>query len=357
MDPTLQALAALDQAAFANGTSVHVQDFVDTYLSPSGEVCHPADALSGLLALAEHEDASVDRLLDLTPKETSHAISLATIPNAALRQTRVGTISMWKSSAPANAVRNALHAVELARRGFEGPSQPFAGRNGFEAQVAGALDTDALTPRGEAPAIGRTHITSWPAQFNTQTGIEAALDLRGRIAQLDQLESIRITTSDVGHALSADTPQKWAPTTREPADHSLPYLVVSALIDGGVTHGSFAPERLQEARRHDLLARVEVDLDDSLSAAYPEQLTVRVETEAMDGQFLRRTVDLPPGHANRPLSDGQLAAKVQQRLAPLLERHAADDHIDLVLNLAGDASAGQLLRHLATADGDHAEGP
>lgn len=385
---------ATDQAAFANATMMHAHDFMDTYLSPSGEVCHPADALPGLLALAQHEGLSVDHLLDaivvayevacrlcdagpirrrgwdsaiyigiaaaagaarllgLPSRETSEAISLTTIPNAALRQTRVDRISMWKSSAPANAVRNALHAVQLARRGFAGPDQPFSGRNGFEAQVSGPLDPEALVPAGEPPFIERTHIKSWPAQFNTQTGIEAAIGLRDQIGQLERLKTVRITTSAIGHALSADTAEKWAPATRETADHSLPYLVVSALIDGDITHASFTPELLQQQQRRDLLARVEVDVDDAFTAAYPGLLTVAIAATLTDGQLLRRSVDLPPGHADRPLSDDGLADKARRVLEPFLDRRDVDRHIDRTLNLDGDAPAGALLRHLVTAGPD-----
>src|SRR5690242_9586977 len=132
-----QHRAPPELAAFANGTMVHSQDYMDTYLSK--EACHPSDNISAILAIAEHEGASgkdvilgtvlayevmcrlcdaagirergwdhvsygvvsgalgVARVLGLQRQETKEAIALAVAPNAALRQTRVGEISMWKA--------------------------------------------------------------------------------------------------------------------------------------------------------------------------------------------------------------------------------------------------------------------
>ena len=73
----------------------------------------------------------VSRIFDLSQRQTTESINLATAPNISLRQTRVGEVSVWKGCAMANAARNAVFAILLAREGMAGPSPIFEGRYGF----------------------------------------------------------------------------------------------------------------------------------------------------------------------------------------------------------------------------------
>jgi len=72
-------------------------------------------------------------------------------------------------------------------------------------------------------------------------------------------------------------------TTKEEADHSLPYLVAAALIDREMTPAQYSEERLRGADVQALLQRVEVHSDPALSAAFPEHQGVRVEVLLRDG--------------------------------------------------------------------------
>src|SRR5207244_3110939 len=150
-----------DLAAFANGALVRYLDFNDTYLSK--EPAHPSDNLSAAFAAGENTEASgrqvieaivlayeiqcrlcdaaalrprgwdhvtygpfssalgTAKVLKLSKAQTVQAINLAGVANVALRQTRVGDLSMWKACAFANAARNGLFAAMLARQGMTGP--------------------------------------------------------------------------------------------------------------------------------------------------------------------------------------------------------------------------------------------
>src|SRR3989449_6906426 len=60
------------------------------------------------------------KLLGLSEAEMVHAQGLAGVPNNAMRQTRVGELSMWKGCAFANASRNGVFAARLAKAGLTG---------------------------------------------------------------------------------------------------------------------------------------------------------------------------------------------------------------------------------------------
>src|SRR5207247_5553995 len=88
------------------------------------------------------------RLLRLGLEQTRHAVGLAGVASAALRQARVGELSHWKGCAFANAARHGLFAALLAREGMTGPAPIFEGEKGFEKLVSGPLDEFSLPLAG-----------------------------------------------------------------------------------------------------------------------------------------------------------------------------------------------------------------
>ena len=60
-------------------------------------------------------------------------------------------------------------------------------------------------------------------------------------------------------------------TTKEVPEHSLPYLLAVALLDGEMTPAQYSEERLRRRDVQELLQRVGVHEDRELSAAFPER--------------------------------------------------------------------------------------
>jgi 2-methylcitrate dehydratase len=349
-----RAPAAL--AGFANATAVRCLDYNDTYLSL--EPLHPSDAIAPLLALAETERRSgaelvaaialayevgvrlcdagslrrqgwdhvnhlavgvacgAARLLGLDEARTRHAIALAAVPHAAMRQTRAGELSMWKGAAAAEAGRTAVFAARLAAAGMTGPAEPFEGEMGYvRLLLGGHIDADALAPleRGDPPrAILDTYVKRWPVEYHAQSAVDAALQVRKELGEgaAERIASIRIETFDAGYQIIARDPEKWDPHTRETADHSLQYIVVAALLDGDVTARTFEESRFREPGTLALLrGAVAVEEDPDLSAGYPDGIPNRVTVRTHDGLELTREVRHPRGHARNPMSDDELSAK------------------------------------------------
>src|SRR2546429_9169791 len=143
-----------DWGAFANGCCIRYFDYNDTYLSK--EPAHPSDNLAAVFAVAESVGASGKeaivaaaiayevqcrlcdaasirargwdhptygafstalasaRLMKLDVEKTRHAVNIAGVACAALRQARVGELSHWKGVAFANAARHGVYAAFLA---------------------------------------------------------------------------------------------------------------------------------------------------------------------------------------------------------------------------------------------------
>ncbi len=384
--------APVEAAAFCNGVMVRYLDFNDTYLSK--EPLHPSDVIPALWALAEWRGipareffvavavayevgvtlcdaaslrrwgwdhvnyiglataAAAGRLLGLSVEGIEQALSLACVPHAAMRQTRAGELSMWKGAAAANAARNAVFGALLAEAGMTGPYQPFAGEMGFFRQLLGGegFAEEALGPLQQKRPPRRildTYIKYWPVEYHAQSAVDAALQLRGEVGDPGRIASVHIATFRAAYEIIAKDPEKWEPKTRETADHSLPYVVLVALLDGRVDRASFSPQRVADpVIRGMLKERTELVEDPELTAGYPDGIPNRVEVRTHDGSTYVREVRYPRGHARNPLSDAEVVEKFRANVAGVLSDRQAERVVQAVWHLeeADLRELAQLLR-------------
>src|SRR5664279_1467041 len=310
--------APADWAAFANGCCIRYFDYNDTYLSK--EPAHPSDNFAAVLAVGESVGATgkeiilaaaiayevqcrfcdaasirakgwdhptygafstalaAARLMKLDAEKTRHAVNIAGVNCAAFRQARVGELSHWKGIAFANAARQGVYAALLARAGMTGPAPIFEGQMGFEKELGVSLGNvgDIFVKRpdeknvneGTAAMILNTSIKYWPAEYHSQSAIEAAMFLRKEIGDPSKIQSVRIESHDASVDIIGSEPEKWKPETRETADHSLPYITSIALIDGEVTDKQFQPERFMDPVIWKFLENVTVQRNAELSSLY-----------------------------------------------------------------------------------------
>jgi 2-methylcitrate dehydratase len=370
-----------DWTAFANGCAIRYFDYNDTYLSK--EPAHPSDNISAGLAVAESVGANgralitaialayevqcrfcdaasirargwdhvtygafstalaCAKLMKLNPQKTRHAVNIAGVAGAAMRQARVGELSHWKGVAFANAARHGVFSALLARAGMTGPGPIFEGQMGFEKQLGVSLGNVAekfavpFATNGEGPAsmILRTSIKFWPAEYHSQSAIEAALLLREEIGNPKTVRAMTIESHDASVDIIGSEPEKWKPETRETADHSLPYITAVALIDGEVTERQFQPARFKDPTIWKFLENVKVERNAELSGMYPDAVANIVNIDLADGRRLTKRVDYPMGHAKNPLKDSQVEEKFGVMVEPILGRERARKVIDIVWKL------------------------
>jgi len=372
-----------DWAALASGCCIRYFDYNDTYLSK--EPAHPSDNIAAALAVAENVDANgrelitaialayevqcrlcdaasirargwdhvtygafstalaCARLMKLDPEKTRHAVNIAGVACAAMRQARVGELSHWKGVAFANTARHGVYSALLARAGMTGPAPIFEGQMGFEKQLGVSLGNvgEKFVKRPEAKNVNegtaamilKTSIKYWPAEYHSQSAIEAALFLRKNIADLAQVKSMTIESHDASVDIIGSELEKWKPETRETADHSLPYITAIALIDGEVTSKQFERERFADPKVWKFLEKVKVERNAELSAMYPGAVANIVHVDLADGKRLTKRVDYPLGHARNPLKDTEVEGKFFALVTPALGEKRARAIVDLVWKL------------------------
>ncbi len=277
-----------DMAAFVNGTTARYVEMNDVYHWPGSAGGHPSDVLTPILAAAEytrasgrdfitavvlgyeiylrlsdtvHSDgfdpvnfaalgtaAAAGKLLGLSAGQLAHCLSMAAVTSNMLKQVRTGHLSMWKAVAAGQAGRAGVLAALLAREGLDGPALPFEGTGGWSAHVAGKpFSLDVLGGEGVPFKIGDTMLKPRASCASTISSILAAEkvapSLSTRLADIAQVTVEVYERAKVGMGTGE---HHWNPDSRETADHSIPYVVAAALLDGTVT-----PRQFDAAHRRD----------------------------------------------------------------------------------------------------------
>jgi 2-methylcitrate dehydratase len=306
--------------------------------------------------LAVGAAAGAGRLLGLSPDAIEHAISIAVVPHASMRQTRAGELSMWKGAAAANSARNAVFAAHLAEAGMTGPFQPFEGEMGFVRQLLGGEGFSrrplAGIEAGRPPnRILDTYVKLWPVEYHAQSAVDAALQIRDKLEDPTIVEDIRIETFQASYEIIAKDPEKWDPRTRETADHSLPYIVCAALQDGDVTSETFEAKRIRRPDTLELLrSRVRLDEDPELTAGYPEGIPNRITATTSSGESLVAEVRHPRGHARNPMTDAEIERKYRANVRGRWSGERADRVAELVWRVDAERSLEPLMDALRTGD-------
>ena len=359
-----------EEAAFANGALVRYLDFNDTYLSL--EPAHPSDNIAPLIAVAQaygktgldlinaiamayeiqcrlcdgaslrakgidhvtygafSTAAGAGVLMGLDQESLENALNISGVCNIATRQTRVGEMSMWKACAFANAARQGLFAARLASEGMTGPAPIFEGTKGFETLVSGPINLQ-LPAHGEPPRkILETYIKPYPVEYHAQSAVEAAIQVyndvgKGRdLSLLEQIQDMAIFTHGASYQIIGSEPEKWRPTSKETADHSLPYCTAIALRDGNVNDESFHKKNYRDSQMVKFMKKIKVVEDQKYTSDYPKSFGNRLEVNLFDGKKIVKEVLHPFGHPKNPMSDEALFKKWKT----LASEHITSEHIE-----------------------------
>ena len=375
-----QESSTVELAAFANGTMLRYLDFNDAYFGKSSG--HPSDNFAAVLAMADalHGDgrlvitASVlayevfcnfdevvprelgwdytiygviasavaaGKVLGLDREAMGNAIALAAVANLTLDETRRGELAMWKGCAAANAARNGIFAAQLAAEGMTGPELAIEGKWGLSHPL-GRFEWAPFGGRGAPFRVTQTHLKYYPAVVHAQTPITAALDLHGALAP-QEIESIAIESYWVANRYTDRASPLWRPGTRETADHSLPYCVVAAILDGDITAESFAERRVRDPVIAGLLERTTITENPEFTRLHPTEWPCRIVVTGRNG--VRKVAEARhfKGHAKRPLTEAEVEHKFRALTRTRLTHDEADAILARALRLEQLADIGELL--------------
>jgi 2-methylcitrate dehydratase len=350
-------------ASFINSAMIRNFDFNDRY--PGG---HPSDSLGALLGLAGAAAADGKRFLaamtvmydifarlsdstqlsrrgwdqgfaiavstaaglcnflQLPLAATANAIGISATSSVPLRATRSGELTSWKNVATPYATRNGVFAALLAAEGMEGPGNAFEGRHGLFDNVTGPFALAPFPTEGGPSLVPRVQIKYWPLETNGQPVVWAALELRDQL-NLADIERIDVFANKFTWFEIGSEPQKWDPQTRETADHSLPYILARALVDGPITVGSFSAAKVRDPALRPLMAKIKVIVDEALEAVLPK-MVLRVRVVMTEGHEHAVEVVNPLGHPDNPMRDDDIEDKFKALAGPVLGERRCREALD-----------------------------
>ena len=382
------------QAAFNIGAMIRWLDFNDTWLA--AEWGHPSDNLGGILAVADwlsraavaagrapllvrdvldamiraHEiqgcialensfnkvgldhvvlvkvatTAVVSRLLGLDRDETINALSLAWVDGQSLRTYRhapnTGSRKSWAAGdATARGVRLAL----IARTGEMGyPSVLTAKTWGFYDVSFGGRPFRFQRPYGSYVMENVLFKISFPAEFHSQTAVEAAMAIHKELARLGRTpEQIRRITIRTHEACVRIIDKKGPLSNPADRDHCIQYMVAVPILYGRLTAQDYEDSVARDPRIDALREKITCVEDKKFTRDYhdPRKRSIAnaLTVEFDDGRKLPEIlVEYPIGHKRRR-KEGMpiLMEKFRTNLARVFpEKQAAR-----LLKLAGDPKA------------------
>jgi 2-methylcitrate dehydratase len=341
------------QAAFNIGAMIRWLDFNDTWLA--AEWGHPSDNLGGILAMADwlsrnrkqplvmkdvltgminaHEiqgvlalensfnrvgldhvvlvkvasSAVVANMLDLPYDEIVNAVSLAWVDGQSLRTYRhAPNTGSRKSWAAGDATSRAVRLALIAKTGEMGyPSVLTAKTWGFYDVLFKGQPFTFQRPFGSYVMEHVLFKISFPAEFHSQTAVEAAMaihrEMKSRAIAVQDIEKITIRT----HEAALRIIDKQGPLNN-PADrdHCIQYMVAVPLIFGRLTAQDYEDEVAQDPRIDALRAKIVCVEDKQFTKDYHDpakrSIANALTVEFKDGTKLKEVVcEYPIGHKRR----------------------------------------------------------
>jgi 2-methylcitrate dehydratase len=379
-----------DRAASYNTMLERYLDFMDGFATKD-EACHPADNAMSVLAVAEDQQRSgrellaalavayevqtrlieeapittegfdhttqlamsiacgASKLMGLSVEQAASAIGIAGDAHNSLRVLRTGHLSHWKGLASGDVATGAVYNTYLAQHDITGPSEFFEGKYGYEEALADkALNVDWSW--GKDDRIPRIFTKEYNAEIHAQSAIEGLLELRAR-ERIDpeKVKRIDVETFKQGWSvIGGGHGDAYHVDSKEQADHSYPYVLAVALLDGDVWPEQYAPERIRERDVQQLLKRVGVEKSWTMTLRYPQQWPVKLTLRMMDGAEHVVEKEDWDGFTTRPW-DFPRAREKFDRLAAASAPQELRDEIARVVERLEDHTASELAELLGDA--------
>jgi 2-methylcitrate dehydratase len=287
------------------------------------------------------------RVLDLSVEEMVHAAGISASHNLTLGAVTAGKLTMMKNTVDPMATQAGLYSALLAKRGYEGPEHVLDGKEGLTDTFGGRFDLNILTDGlGASYRINTCSMKAFPTEALTHSPISAVIKIMEEDSiSKDNIKEVTIATVARAADILSD-PSKYDPRTRETADHSLPYCISAAIVDGTVTPASFTEEKIMDPEIRSLLPSIKVIADPEFEKTFPELKQARAEIRTKDDNVHTRVVDYPLGDYREPMDDRSLMSKFDSMVLPVTGREKRDQLVDTIMDMENETDVADFMKML-----------
>jgi len=362
-------------AAFWHTALVRYVDFMDNFLAQT-ETCHTADNFGVALTIAEYvggsgkdlmlgvalgytvqsrfvdhadfmtsgfdhtsqlafsHNAAAGRLMGLSEGQIAHAIAMAAVSDASFAVVRAKPLSQWKGLASSQSALGAMNTLFLARRGVEGPLQVIEGPMGIDHLLRMKISID-WDKEGYEGVVEST-IKKYNSMIHTQSAVYCMVEL----VKQNKIDPAKVVSIEAevfqlaydfagGGLYGTDKVIR----TKEQADHSLPYLLAVALLDGDVQPAQFKPDRIVKPDVQALLKKVSVRPNHEYTEEYPAKMPAKITVRLQDGKVIEHEVQDYPGLASRPFTWEDSVEKFDRLVTGRADKGLSEEIKDAVRSL------------------------
>jgi 2-methylcitrate dehydratase len=240
-----------------------------------------------------------------------------------------GHLTQMKNTADPLAAQAGVLAALMAREGTTGPVEVLEGKEGLFEVVSNVKwnKEELLKDLGQTFIITNCSYKAFPTEALTHQPISATLTVcRDHHLTDEDVAEILIETTTRGADILSD-PSKYKPETKETADHSLPYVIAVAVVDGNVLPEAFSEQRLKDPRIWALLPKIKVIADPEIDQLFPQVKRARVTITTNGGEKHSAQTDFAKGSPQDPLTDQDLLDKFRANAQGIVSDSRMDDII------------------------------
>lgn len=274
------------------------------------------------------------KILDLTVEQMVNAIGISGSHTCTLGAVTAGKLTNMKNTVDPLAVQAGVLAAQLAQNGYSGPEHVIDGKEGLVDTFGPEFELNLLTDNlGSDWRILRCSMKAFAAEALTHSPITAVLKIvREHHLNPDDISRISVKTVARAADILSD-PSKYKPTSKETADHSLPYCLAAAVVDGMVTPAQFKEEKLKDPQIWELLPKMQVTAQPEFEKLFPglKPSQVTITTTRSEKQTLR--VDYPKGDYRDPMSDRELLDKFDSMVLEKTGKEKRDRMVEMIMHL------------------------
>jgi 2-methylcitrate dehydratase len=273
------------------------------------------------------------KMLGLTEDEMVAAAGISGSSHSTFGGVVAGALTNMKNTADPMATEAGVRAAMLAQTGYTGPVHVFEGKEGlFEVINNVTWESDILTDNlGEEFLITDCEYKAFPTEALTHQPITAVLTMmKENSIDPHNVTEILVETTTRGADILSD-PSKYNPTTKETADHSLPYCIAVAVAKGNVLPSDFEPEALHDPLVRKLIQKVKVTANPEIDALFPK-LKRAICTITTDEKYTRQE-DFARGSKGYPMTDEELVSKFRANSSRQLSESRMEEVAHATFNL------------------------
>jgi 2-methylcitrate dehydratase len=259
------------------------------------------------------------RMLGLAPDVIQQAVGISASPSMCLGAVTAGKLTNMKNTVDPMGTRSGVEAALLAQLGYSGPEHVIDGKESFIhcfEKFGGKFRTSMLTDA--LPTSPKDHykildcgMKSFPIEALSHAPLTAMMKIvkkDPRKITADAVTEIKVEVIARAADILGD-PAKYRPTSKETADHSLPYSLAVGLVDGMVTPLQFKDERIRDPKLPSVMDKIKVVPNNEFESLFPKFQPSRVTITLKDGTSRSERVDVPKGDPRDPMTEDEIAVK------------------------------------------------